>query len=366
MNKVLIVAPYYWPALLGGGGQVSIENMIFYLKNDFKITVLCNHSDKSYENGIDFFYLKENVEIIYFKPSNFFKCLSFIVNRDFKIIYLNSFFSPLCILTNFILYFNKKSYKIISPKGELYDGALSNNKLLKSSWILLYKFFFRKHFFHATSLQELLLLNKIFPKSNIKLARDIPSKFENMEIEFSDNSIFKIVFCSSIVPKKNIEFLISVLNQVKSQVVLDIWGQAFDNNYLTSVLDKLEKLPENIVWQYNGALPFSESKNIFKSYDLFLFPTLGENYGHVIYESLSCGCPVLLSKGTTPWDALENYGAGYNISLLQIDEWIDKLNFFIKMPKADRLNQRKSCIKFINEEFNIESIIEENQNLFNI
>ena len=34
------------------------------------------------------------------------------------------------------------------------------------------------------------------------------------------------------------------------------------------------------------------------NYHFFVFPTLTENYGHVIAESLICNCPVILSKGT--------------------------------------------------------------------
>jgi glycosyltransferase involved in cell wall biosynthesis len=47
----------------------------------------------------------------------------------------------------------------------------------------------------------------------------------------------------------------------------------------------------------------------FAQYDLFAFPSRGENFGHVVLESLSVGTPVLVSD-RTPWkggesDALE-------------------------------------------------------------
>jgi hypothetical protein len=46
-------------------------------------------------------------------------------------------------------------------------------------------------------------------------------------------------------------------------------------------------------------------------YDLFLFPTLGENYGHVISEALASGCPVVISD-QTPWRNLEAEGINRN------------------------------------------------------
>ena len=41
-------------------------------------------------------------------------------------------------------------------------------------------------------------------------------------------------------------------------------------------------------------------------------PTKGENYCFCIEEALSCGCPVIFSKGTTPWDDID-YVAGYAV-----------------------------------------------------
>ena len=46
----------------------------------------------------------------------------------------------------------------------------------------------------------------------------------------------------------------------------------------------------------------------------FFFPTLGENYGHVIYEALDSGCPVLISD-QTPWRGLSEVGAGWDLPL---------------------------------------------------
>jgi glycosyltransferase involved in cell wall biosynthesis len=47
-----------------------------------------------------------------------------------------------------------------------------------------------------------------------------------------------------------------------------------------------------------------------KEHHVFLFPTLGENYGHVIQEALAAGCAVVLSN-QTPWQDLEKQGIGY-------------------------------------------------------
>jgi glycosyltransferase involved in cell wall biosynthesis len=48
--------------------------------------------------------------------------------------------------------------------------------------------------------------------------------------------------------------------------------------------------------------------------DLFLFPTRGESFGHVIHEALRAGLPVLISD-QTPWRRLEEQGVGWDLPL---------------------------------------------------
>ena len=45
-----------------------------------------------------------------------------------------------------------------------------------------------------------------------------------------------------------------------------------------------------------------------------LFPTFGENFGHVIFEALAAGCPILLSD-QTPWRGLKEKGCGWDFPL---------------------------------------------------
>src|SRR6185295_19698195 len=53
---------------------------------------------------------------------------------------------------------------------------------------------------------------------------------------------------------------------------------------------------------------------VFRAHELFLFPTRGENFGHVVLEAMVSGCPVLVSD-RTPWRGLARYGAGWDLPL---------------------------------------------------
>lgn len=45
MSNILIVTPYFRPAQLGGGGQISVENLADVLKEDNTITIICYNHD---------------------------------------------------------------------------------------------------------------------------------------------------------------------------------------------------------------------------------------------------------------------------------------------------------------------------------
>ena len=52
---------------------------------------------------------------------------------------------------------------------------------------------------------------------------------------------------------------------------------------------------------HHGAIPFQKVLGVLSKNDLFLFPTKGENFGHVICEALFAGLPVITSDQTPPY-----------------------------------------------------------------
>ena len=69
-----------------------------------------------------------------------------------------------------------------------------------------------------------------------------------------------------------------------------------------------------------GELNHEQLLEKYKEYHAFIFPTLGENFGHVIDESIKNGCPVILSRSVTPWDDYIDY-IQLGGSLGKIDEF---------------------------------------------
>uniref|UniRef100_UPI004048BAED glycosyltransferase family 4 protein n=1 Tax=Algoriphagus sp. TaxID=1872435 RepID=UPI004048BAED len=368
MSNILIITPYFRPAELGGGGQISVENLADTLKYEHSVTVICyNHDFGKRQNISKEYIINENrLKIYLYSFINFNTIRKEISSVYFSHIYFNSFFSPICLLFQ-LFFLNRK--KIISPKGEFYDAALKKKKLLKKTILLLYKLCRIQHIFHSTSFHEVEYIKKHFPLSKIEIARDIPfinnkNTIGSVRIRKSENEPFKIIYSSRIEPKKNLSFLPQLLKNLKGNVQFDIYGDISDKHYFEQVLYDLKALPCNILWNYCGRLNFNEARNIFFGYDLFVFPTLGENFGYVICESFQCGCPVLLSKNTTPWEDLEDAGIGYNIDLQDPNIWIDKINYFQKIFNEEKIKISKLCMNYVEDKLKITNIIIENKEIF--
>ena len=126
-------------------------------------------------------------------------------------------------------------------------------------------------------------------------------------------------------------------------------------------MKQLKYLPNNIKWRYNGELDSQEIQNVFLRSDLFFFPTLGENFGYVIMESLSSYCPVLLSKNTTIFNNLDKYKIGSNIPLNDaLDSWVNFIEGFQRVTNSD-MEQFKN---YLCNKFDTQDIVTQNLNIF--
>nr|MCR5673962.1 hypothetical protein [Lachnospiraceae bacterium] len=86
----------------------------------------------------------------------------------------------------------------------------------------------------------------------------------------------------------------------------------------------------------------------FADHDAFLFPTLGENYGHVIAESLAAGCIPVISD-TTPWIDLEEKGCGYVLALSDTDGFTGAIVSLSAMTEAEISMIRSRCYTYIED-----------------
>lgn len=358
-TKVLVLTNYYVPGVKGGGPIRSIKNMVEHLSNYIDFYIITSDRDlgsnEPYLNiEVEKWLKVDKANVFYIDPSklNAKKLLNIITDINCDVLYLNSFFSYkfsiLPILLRKLTFIpNKKT--ILAPRGEFSEGALNLKKRKKKFFLSTVKMLnlYKGIIWHATSETEFYDIQKIFPNDvNIKIANNFTVNYKEIDfekkIEKNKNEL-KIAFISRIHPKKNLKKAIEFLNKTNGKVIFNIYGPIEDQTYWLKCLKEIERLPNNVKVYYKGILDNDKVIETFKMHHIFLFPTLGENFGHVISEALIGGCPVIVSD-QTPWRDLEKYEAGKNISLKNEKEFISTIQEYIEMEKEEY--QKKSYNAF--------------------
>lgn len=345
---VLIFIPYYLPGEKSGGPVQSISNLVNSLDDEFYFRIITSDRDwgdiKPYEtininqwNRIgksDVYYVSENNKSI-----SIFADL--IRKTSPNILYINSFFDPTFAqkpLWIMRLRLTKKIPIVLAPRGEFSEGAFNLKYWKKApyTWFTNKLKLFDQVIWHAsTSYEATEIQSKItnLDLQKVCVASDIPASISTdisnvypTAADTSDqgNHQIAIVFLSRITRKKNLDYALKILSQVKARVKFDIYGPLGEPSYWAECQVLLKDLPQNITAKYHGLLDNKDVISTFRKYDIFLFPTLGENYGHVIAESLLAGTAVLVSD-TTPWRQLEKQGLGWDVPLMDTGGFVGRI-----------------------------------------
>ncbi len=89
-------------------------------------------------------------------------------------------------------------------------------------------------------------------------------------------------------------------------VKLKLIGAVTDDNYYRTVTD-------NSFTEYLGVKTYEEMKEIYKSCDIFVLPSIHETFGLVYGEAMSCGLPVIYSRGQGFDRQFENGTVGFAV-----------------------------------------------------
>lgn len=365
---VLILIPYYFPGYRIGGPQKTVMNMIEEYGDNIQFYVLTKNHDlgdaNEYNVNIDTWEKVGKANVKYIKDCNY-NIISIIKEyTNFEKVYACSLFATSTVdalLLN--RFFSKRIELFVAPMGVFSYGAIGIKKFKKKIFFMLGKILgiFNNITWCFSSDIEVEDATRVLGRKYIKkyiITRDIPDKVNFNESkklikEYNKNrDCIKIVFVSRISPKKNLEYCIDVLNHsFEGFIYFDIYGVIEDRNYFDKCIKLSYHLPDNIHVTYKGAYHPLDIKDIFKVYDVFLFPTRGENFGHVIYESLSYGCIPIISD-QTPWNEIEERQCGYVISLEDIDRYRNCIQKFLYMDIKRLRNMRCRAVDFAQQIYN--------------
>lgn len=269
-------------------------------------------------------------------------------------IYLNSMFSR---FTVYSLMSSLRSNKIVlAPRGMLQPSALSVKPIKKYFYLSLLRFLNAGQYisFHSTSIEETKSIKKIFPVAKkIIEASNLPVSVNNELVAHKkEKGKLNMVFVGRSHPIKNLLYLLECLESIKGNCTLKIVSTREDEEYWQQCVKKIDQLNtvEIIVLL---DLPHHEIKHHLEWADIFILPTLGENFGHAIFEALAVGRPVLISD-QTPWRGLAEKKAGYDLSLSSPHNYSSIIQAFIEMDEEALLDYRRGALEYA-KQFELDS-----------
>ncbi|MCI9631639.1 MAG: glycosyltransferase [Ruminococcus sp.] len=368
LKKVLFLNAYFFPGYKSGGPQQTIANIIDAFGDVANIYVLTQNHDlgdkKRYPDvkiGKWIQFGKSKVK--YIKSQDYIFSGIKKEYKNFKIIYSCGMFEKNMLAVLFIHKFtNNKKKLYIAPMGVFSDGAIHRKKLKKMLYLKLIKELglLKDIIWSFTSEKELEEAKTILGDKVIQeyiIAEDIPRKVDfeksisNLKLMHKEKGSLRIVFISRICEKKNLSLCIDILKKIEyGSIIFDIYGIIEDEKYWHTCEKKIKKLPGNISAKYCGEVKSENTIGIFGNYDIFLFPTKGENFGHVIFESLSAGCIPILSD-TTPWDSVAKEDVGEVIKICDIKGFRDTVKKYIDLDDSDMNEKRINAINFAKKKY---------------
>lgn len=363
--KIGIIVPSFYPATIYGGPIFSIKSFCEEIASEnIKIDIMTTDMNgTNYLNVIKnksiIFNENPNIRITYYKSCKKLNFISFgllfnLFNKikTFDIVKIEDTFSvfvPFALLISLIL----KKKIILSPRGVFAKNALFKNKLIKKLWIYFFISPFKKKInWHATSNNEKDDINNYFStKLNIKV---IANGIEKPEIDIKRNDIIKrilgnaynkkskyIIGLGRKHPIKRFDQLIDSFQFLSKDKFKLILVGSDDSGHEIFLKEKVKKNKQQSQVFFYENLEKKEKDQLLYESDLLVLPSLSENFGNVVPESLICGTPVIVSD-KTPWHDLEenNVGLMINITPKNLSNSILKI---LSKPKNKYFN---NCIEY--------------------
>lgn len=370
--RLLITYPWFYPAYKAGGPVQSVKNTATAMAVDgVDIYILC--SDKELDGTpIDVVRDKwvdydKGIKVYYNSQSGSKREICNIISAvQPDVIFINGIYS--LPYTIYPLLYTSAARKILSVRGMLHPGALSQKSLKKKFFLAVFKLrgLHRKAEYHATADDEQQYIYDLFGKDKkVWVVPNLPNVMPYLPPASKNIGSVRLVSISLISPMKNILLVLRALQNTRSSIVYDIYGPVKDAKYWKECQIAISRMPANVEVMYKGEMLPHLVHNTLVSYHYFVLPSKSENFGHAIYEALSSGRPVITSHNT-PWNGLEAAGAGYNINPEDITSFTGLLDELSDVDNGKYVQASANAKNYIEQQYNIDNIKERYREMFAI
>jgi glycosyltransferase involved in cell wall biosynthesis len=204
---------------------------------------------------------------------------------------------------------------VVSPHGALNPWSLTVKAWPKRIlWYLVEERRLRRTtVLRATSMPEAEYLHRMVPSATVAIippGTDLPALLPRSE----ENGPRTALFLSRLTPNKGLLTLLQAWAKVRpSGWKLEIYGSD-EKNHLADCRKAARELELEPVVSFNGPAFQEKRWGHYLNADLFVLPTVSENFGIAIAEALASAVPVITTRAA-PWEDLVRHQCGWWIDL---------------------------------------------------
>lgn len=346
VRRVLIFAGAFEPGFKAGGPIKSMVELIDSLPASVQVTLVTGDRDQgdsvAYPGLSGRSVPRGHHDIHYLNWRDLRQWARLLRNlrrTRYELMYVNSLWSPqftvLPVVARSTGLLSSREL-LLAPRGELSPGALSVKADKKRRFLWFWRPLLRRvdPLWHASTDMDQRDITDAFPGARTVVGGDSRGD-EPVTAPTAAGATARLVFLSRICEMKNLALVLEAARLITSEVELDIFGPVEDQAYWDACLRLIDQMPGNVRVTYRGSVRPDVVQTTFTEYDAFVLPTLGENFGHVVGESLSAGCPVVCSQNS-PWTPVLQAGGGAALRGLDAPTWAAELNRVAALSPAER------------------------------
>lgn len=361
---VLLFTDWYYPGFKAGGPIQSCINLVQALQDTVSFFVVSSNLDLG--DALPYAAITPNQWV----PGRFGEQVWYadrgkISSRQIRLltktvqptaVYFNSMFSVRFTLLPLFLIRRYEGIKLIlAPRGMLHPGALGLKAGKKKIFLRIFRGLGldKEILFQATTKEETGFIREKFPHADVKEVGNIPTfRRQKPATIAKEAGELKLVFLGRIHPTKNLLFLLDIFQKFpfRGRVELEIIGESGNETYANECLRQTAALPPQFQVRYSGALPHAVSLEHLLEGHMLVLPSLGENFGHAIFEALISGKPVLVSD-QTPWKDLQAVVAGWDLPLHRPDKFAEVIQQVIDMNQDEYEQWSAAAFRLANNYF---------------
>jgi glycosyltransferase involved in cell wall biosynthesis len=351
--KVLATCAVFEPGFRGGGALRSVAHIVDTISEHIDLALITRDRDLGSPDpypGLSGRWVSRGHARVFYQnigdAAQWWRLWRELRATTFDVLYVNSLWAPAYTVIPIFaarLGMIRARRVLVAPRGELSPGAMSLKARKKRLFLKWWRPFLKRMdvVWHASTDREALDISAVFPWARVEINQDQVSLPEApIRATAANKGPARLVFIGRVSVKKNLELTLSALRSLLGQVEFDIYGPVEDTGYWTRCQSLISRLPTNVNVRYRGELAPADVCRTFARYDAFVFPTLGENFGHVLAESLSASCPVICSD-QTPWTPVLEGGGGAVLRELTAGCLGRELERIAGMTPTERLRARQ-------------------------